>query len=193
MPRKPSKLSVVRVTAAERAAQALDLRKAGMTFRQIGEHMGVTEGRAHQIVTRELARLNAKRQEAAEAVTRLELERLDSLLAAVWGKAEKGDLAAVDRVLSILARRAKLLGLDAEKAGAGTVQNVNVNVETMTDADRAAAIAAILARVGQASSGQDLDGEAGQARPLLGAPATDPNGCWDAAGSVASEPAPLFQ
>jgi hypothetical protein len=112
MPRIHSKLSVARLTCAERATQALELRKAGLTFREIGERMGVTEDRAHQIVTRELARLNARRAEDAGAVTRLEVERLDVLLAAVWEKAAGGDPAAIDRVLAIMARRARLLGID---------------------------------------------------------------------------------
>src|SRR5262245_39291828 len=115
MPRKHSNLSVARIGRAERAGQALDLRKAGLTFKKIGDRMGVTEQRAHKMVTQELARLNGKRAESAEAVTRLEIERLDALMAAVWEKAEGGELAAIDRVLSIMARRAKLLGIDAEK------------------------------------------------------------------------------
>src|SRR5437016_4803851 len=111
--RKRGKLSVARIGRAERAARALDLRKAGMTFKEIGAEMGFTEQRAHRIVTQELARLNAKRAESAGAVTRLEMERLDAMLAAVWKRAKKGNLPAIDRVLSILARRAKLLGIDA--------------------------------------------------------------------------------
>jgi hypothetical protein len=83
-----------------------------MTFRQIGREMGVSEQRAHAIVTQELARLNAKRSEDAGAVTRLEVERLDVLLAAVWEKAAGGDPASIDRVLAIMARRARLLGID---------------------------------------------------------------------------------
>jgi hypothetical protein len=115
MPRKHSNLSVARIGRAERAGQALDLRKAGLTFREIGDRMGVTEQRAHKIVTQELARLNGKRTESAEAVTRLEIERLNALMSAVWEKAKAGDLAAIDRVLAIMLRRARLLGIDAEK------------------------------------------------------------------------------
>ena len=50
-------------------------------------------------------------QEAADEVRALELARLDALLAALWP--QQGEPAVVDRVLRIMERRAKLLGLDA--------------------------------------------------------------------------------
>jgi hypothetical protein len=51
--------------------------------------------------------------EKAEEVRRLELERLDAMLAGIWSRAARGEEAAIDRVLKIQARRAALLGLDA--------------------------------------------------------------------------------
>jgi len=49
---------------------------------------------------------------AIETVLYLDLERLDTLLAAVWDTAIGGDLDAVDRALKIMQQRAKLLGLE---------------------------------------------------------------------------------
>jgi len=43
----------------------------------------------------------------------IELDRLDELHRAIWDKAVGGDLAAFDRVLKRMERRAKLLALDA--------------------------------------------------------------------------------
>ena len=43
----------------------------------------------------------------------MEAARLDRLLMDHWGKAIQGDVAATRTVLSIMDRRAKLLGLDA--------------------------------------------------------------------------------
>jgi hypothetical protein len=108
-----SKTSATRIKAAERRTQALALRRGGATFGQIAAFLGVSEARAHKIVTQQLQRLNKTRAESAAAVLRLELERLDGLFMALWPKARSGDGAAVDRVLAIMARRAKLLGLDA--------------------------------------------------------------------------------
>jgi hypothetical protein len=107
-----SQSSPRRVQAAERRALALELRKAGATYLAIGRTLGYSEQRAHAIVTAELRRLNAERVEAAAEVARLECERLDALLLAVWPQAKAGDGPAIDRVLSIMARRAKLQGLD---------------------------------------------------------------------------------
>ncbi len=102
-----------RMTAAERRAKAIELRKLGLTYRQIGEQVGVTESGAHKIVIGALRDLNAKSAESAADLRRLETERLDQLLVAVVGKARQGHLGAVDRVLRIMQRRARLWGLDA--------------------------------------------------------------------------------
>jgi hypothetical protein len=178
------------VSRAERTARALELRKAGLTFRQIGADLGVTEQRAHQVVTRELARLNAKRAEDGDTVTRLEVERLDALLATVWPKALAGDLPSFDRVLAVLARRAKLLGIDAEKPTTGvTMQNITVE---MTDRERADAIAALLSRVGDGGPGPHPETPSDATRPLLGHAAAAADGGGDDAGRLADGAAPLF-
>jgi hypothetical protein len=130
-----------RIGRSERANQALELRKAGKTFVEIGKKMGVSPQRAHALVTQELVRLNATRSEAAAEVCRLELERLDVLLAGLWGNAKAGDTCAVDRVLSIMARRAKLIGLDApekrELTGkGGSPLALTLSLEELVEADR---------------------------------------------------------
>jgi hypothetical protein len=131
-----SKASKTRVQAAKRHVEVLQLRLEGLTFRQIGERLGFSEQRAHQLVTEELARLNAERAEQAAEVTRLELERLDALLAAVWDGASRGEVGAIDRVLAIMNRRAKVLGIDAperrELTGRGG-RPLDVRLEDLTD------------------------------------------------------------
>lgn len=108
-----SKSSQRRLVAREREIRALDMRKRGSTFREIGAELGVTTQAAHKAVTRVLDKLESKTFESAKAVVRLELERLDALTKALWDKAEKGDVYSIDRLLSIMRRRADLLGLDA--------------------------------------------------------------------------------
>jgi hypothetical protein len=53
-------------------------------------------------------------------VRKLECERLDRLLLAVWSRALSGDLDALDRALALMKRRAALLGLDAPRKIAPT-------------------------------------------------------------------------
>lgn len=113
---------------ARRRAEALELRLAGLSYRAVGERLGVSESRAWRIVE---AALRAAVSEPAAGVRRLELERLDVLLEeamrqlrldhamvshgkVVPGVVDEGaKLAALDRCLRIQERRARLLGLDA--------------------------------------------------------------------------------
>ena len=103
-----------RIQRAQNAREALELRLQGLTFDQIGARMGFSRQRAHAIVAEELARVNAERSESAVLLRNIEAERLDRLLAAVWPMASVGILTAVDRVLRIMERRARLLGLDVQ-------------------------------------------------------------------------------
>jgi hypothetical protein len=191
MSRQKASVDSGRITAAQRGTQALDLRKGGMTYQQIGQVMGVNESRAYQLVQRELVRLNAQRTEAAAEVSRLEAERLDNLLAAVWPKATEGDLAAVDRVLSIMSRRAKLLGIDQEKPHQPAVNLQSVNV-SLSDADRANAIQSILARVGQRDPGPAPAGADDAAGQVLDHTGSVADGCGAGAGPLADDVPPLF-
>jgi hypothetical protein len=108
-----SRSSPRRFKTAERRTLAVQLRVEGKTFRQIGAAMGFSEQRAHFIVTEELQRLNRERSEAASELQQLESQRLDALHAAVWEKAQAGDLDAINAVVKLMNRRAKLLGIDA--------------------------------------------------------------------------------
>jgi len=134
-----SKTSAATIEASERRTEFLNLRIEGKTFAEIGAALGVSPQRAHAVVTEELQKLNAERAEAAAEVTRLELERLDKLLAGVWEQATAGDGPALDRVLAIMNRRARLLGLDAprkqELSGPGG-RELRLGVEQGVAADR---------------------------------------------------------
>jgi hypothetical protein len=97
--------------AALRAAQALNLRKLGMTYDAIAQQCGYAHrGSAYAAVQRELQRTL---QEPADELRILEAQRLDDLYRAMIPKALKGDGWSVDRCLRIMERRAALLGLDA--------------------------------------------------------------------------------
>ena len=109
--------------AAVRRQKSLDLRTAGVRYRQIGQQLGVSYQTAYrdvQIALGELAKLQADK---AEKLRELELERCDKLTVALWPKARAGDEKAVRAVVLLMDRRAKLLGLDAptklEHAGSG--------------------------------------------------------------------------
>ena len=111
MPRK-TKATTDKIKVAERRLQAIALRRSGLNYRDIGRHLGVSRTQAYNDVMHALDELNKLTLEATKIHQTLELDRLDGLMAAIWEQAQEGSLAAVDRVLKIMDRRAKLLGLD---------------------------------------------------------------------------------
>lgn len=94
----------------KRREQAVELRLSGATFQQIAQQCGYTDkSSAWEAVRRAVRRIG---REQAEELFDADMARLDKLLMAVWPKAMKGDLHAVDRVLSIMQRRARMLGYE---------------------------------------------------------------------------------
>ena len=137
------KTSVRRVKATEKQRQALELRKAGASYDEIARKIGYrSKSGAYKAVT---SALNKMLKEPAEELRTLEMARLDRLLVGVWGAAVQGNQGAIDRVLRILERRAKLLGLDApqrrELSGPG---GGPIEVGNMTDDERIARIVELL-------------------------------------------------
>lgn len=93
--------------------KALRMRSLGMSYQAIADQMGVTKATAYNRCQRALAAIPA---EAVDEFRRLEGQRLDLLLEKAMEKAlseEKSSMFAIDRVLAIMDRRAKLMGLDA--------------------------------------------------------------------------------
>ncbi len=93
--------------------QALELRRLGFGYREIAAHLEIGRTRAHQLVTAAMEDAKAQVAESVDLIKAEEISRLDGLLRGVWPNARRGHLGAVDRVLKIMERRAKLLGLDA--------------------------------------------------------------------------------
>ncbi len=109
-----AKSSVRRIRTTEKTLRALELRKQGMNYTQIGEKLGCNRSTACRYVLSELENLADKCREEAVQVRDLELHRLDELyLIAYHAISDGNDLAGIDRCLRIMERRAKLLGIDA--------------------------------------------------------------------------------
>lgn len=105
-----SKHSPRRIEAVEKQAEALEYRKMGYSYAQIAEQLNVSpQGAAYMIESA----LKRTLQEPADMVRQLELGRLDVMFAPVYSQATQGNLMALTGCLNIMARRAKLIGLDA--------------------------------------------------------------------------------
>jgi hypothetical protein len=106
-----SSTSARAISAAQKQRKALELRRAGAGFEVIAQQVGYrSTGGAYKAVQAGLKKLV---REPGEGVRKLELERLDRLLLAVWFRAVNGDLEALDRALKIIAKRCEIEGVNA--------------------------------------------------------------------------------
>lgn len=109
-----SKASRQRVLAAERRARALELRKAGVTYKVIAEEVGYADASgARKAILTALSELVP--EETLRDVRKLELERIDRMFFAHYNNAIGGDIRATETCLKLQERRARILGLDAPK------------------------------------------------------------------------------
>lgn len=104
------------MTAAEFERQASELRMSGLTVRQIAAKLGKSPTGTMKALNRALAKLQAESISNIDDWRTQELATLDRLQHALWPAAIKGKPGAIDRVLRIMERRARLLGLDAATA-----------------------------------------------------------------------------
>lgn len=109
---------------AERKRNALELRLAGASYRDIAQALEVSPATALQDCKEALADIPAQQ---ADEMRTVELSRLDRLQRAVWPRAVKGDLQAVDRAIKIIDRRAKLFGLDAPQQVQITANDIDLD------------------------------------------------------------------
>jgi hypothetical protein len=109
--------------------QAYELKKQGKTWAEVARIVGYESAAAARVETmRWLTGLAvAKSTQEREEILEMELERLDSLLNAVWDQAMTGDTKAVDSALKVINARAKLLSLD-QLTATQTTQNFNTVV-----------------------------------------------------------------
>lgn len=106
-----SSTSPRRLVVMERQRQALELRKEGHTFAVIATKLGWKDQRgAFEAVKSALKKVL---RPPAETLRTLDLERLDTALLSLWPRVRTGDPKAINTMLRILERRARLLGLDS--------------------------------------------------------------------------------
>jgi hypothetical protein len=108
------KTSGAAVSRTDEIMKALDLRKRGLTYEEIANQTGVTPNTAFNRVKQGIQLVSKTMLEDAEEVRGMEMMRLDGMLEQAWKIMESGaTLLAIDRILKIMERRAKLIGLDA--------------------------------------------------------------------------------
>jgi|GEM_PF-6983541 hypothetical protein len=129
-PGKKNRMSQHKILKKERRLQAIQLRKQGLTYAEIGRVMGVTRQAAYSYVEREFKHIVKEGSQVAEKALSLTLARYDELLKAYYQQAVGGDRESLQDVLSIMDRQVKILGLEAPKKS-----ETSITYTTMTDAE----------------------------------------------------------
>lgn len=102
---------MTRAEIQARSLKATAMRLAGARYDDIAQALGYNSRQAvHDAVKRVLRDLP---DESPEQVKALEMSRLDRLQQGLWPLALNGNQGAIDRILRIMERRAKLMGIDA--------------------------------------------------------------------------------
>lgn len=156
---------------AERDARIFALKKAGVSGREIAKRFDMTTSAISKAIQRQLEKLNQESRLNYVEVLRMELERLDALQASIWPMTQnrkqanpdgsevtiEPDLKAVQQVLSVMDRRAKLLGMD----------RMNVNVSLGDSASISGQVKIALAGSEKSSSDIDIHSPEEDARRLI--------------------------
>jgi hypothetical protein len=140
--------SLSREFLAERDLRIFKMRQAGVAINEIARRFNMTSSSVNASIRRQLEKMNREALLAYPEVLRLELERLDALQQSIWPMTQhrrvttddgseisvEPDMKAIQQVLSIMDRRAKLLGME---------QN-NINVQLDIAATQGAPVRAAL-------------------------------------------------
>lgn len=110
--KRPARTKARKGLPTDRQLTALDLRRQGLCYTDIAKRLGIAPPSAYELVQRALFTFVT---EAAAEVAILESDRLDTALASIWERVERGDLPAIDRLIKIQERRAKLVGIDKQR------------------------------------------------------------------------------
>jgi len=133
--------------------KVLDLRRAGFTFMRIAEETGYKQASGAQRAYKRI--MDRTKPQAVEEHRWQELDRLDRMQVALWPRAMKGDDKAINTIVRLMERRARLVGIDAPTRIQAEVVNYDGTRDIDGDIER---IVNILRGVG---SSQPLEVESG--------------------------------
>lgn len=105
---RPSRITP---SVIEREAEVLKLRRGGLTFDLIAKELGFSHASgAHKAYVNACKRIISS---DVEEIRNIEAERLDIAQSAIWRKVLGGEIPAIQTLIRIMERRARLFGLDA--------------------------------------------------------------------------------
>lgn len=111
---------------AAKAAEAIDYRIQGHSYEEIGQAIGVSTTTAYRLVTRGL---DEKLTDAAEGLIKVQVARLEALIAPHMTNALKGDVNSTSTLLSVMERLDRYAGVSAGRG--------KLSIDTQPGADGA--------------------------------------------------------
>ena len=94
--------------------------KARCSYREIRDKLGISLGCVHKYVHEIMARWREEQVDNIHQQMLIDLACLDDAIKAITIQYRAGDLSTIDRLVKLLERRAKMLGLDAPQKIAPT-------------------------------------------------------------------------
>lgn len=135
-----------KITGAERAEltmRALEMLKAGSTYRKIADNLGIAAPTVHKYIKSALQELAAQQAEITKEFQVLQLQRYNAILEPAYEMAIEGDPMAGERARRILDSMSTLMGANAPTKVAPTdpTGNRQYDPEKLTPEERQARIA----------------------------------------------------
>src|SRR5262245_41691571 len=104
--------------------KALRMRVGGASYAEIAAEIGCSTKTAGKLVRSGLQRVAEANQGAAEELRALMSERIEVAVRAIWPFVERGNLQAIDRLVKLLDRAARLHALDLQPSEGATPATV---------------------------------------------------------------------
>jgi hypothetical protein len=115
-PRKSAKQYVI----AARRAKVASLLLSGRKQREIAAALKVSLGTVNADLQAILQEWQKTQLHAVDTAKVLDLKRIDAALKSIWSKVTNGELAAIDRLISLIHLRMKILGYATRTADVTT-------------------------------------------------------------------------
>lgn len=147
-----AKAAQKRVQGLENREKAVEFRRMGMSYNDIGKQLGISKQACHQAVERALKALGENTTKDATLLRNEELDRLDRLQLAAWPMAMKGSTQHMAQITKMMERRAQLQGVNLPQLIAITDSQGNdiMDVSKMTDEELDARIRELQSEYGTA-------------------------------------------
>ncbi len=111
--KRTPKTAAAELAIEKRRVRATKLRLAGWSMRDIAAHLKCSVGTVHGDLTEVLARTTETADQTTNRERAVTLARLDVATKGLWPGVEAGDHDAIDRLVKVEQRRAKMLGFDS--------------------------------------------------------------------------------